>query len=364
MIAPLPPNESQRLQELAQYHILDTLEEQAYDDITFLASQICGVPIATVTFIDEDRQWFKSKIGIASTETPRDMAFCAHAILDPEHLMLVSDASEDARFAKNPLVTSDPNIRFYAGAPLVTPSGAALGTLCVIDQKPRELTEGQLKALSALSRQVVSQLELRKTLDELEKHMRERASYEERLEAYQLRLEGINASLAQDSQTDKLTGISNRRHFDEILAEEHERAQRRERPLSAMLIDVDKFKSFNDTYGHPAGDETLRRVAKLIHDNKRPADYVARYGGEEFVVLLPNTTEEGAVILAERIRKSIQNFAWDIRAITISIGVSTYHGDDKTAEQLLSAADAALYKSKESGRNRVTLGQVALPHSK
>ena len=358
MIAPLPTNETQRLQELAQYHILDTLEEQAYDDITFLASQICGVPIATVTFIDKDRQWFKSKLGITNSETPRDMAFCAHAILDPDHMMLVKDATEDSRFAKNPLVTAEPNIRFYAGAPLVTPSGAAVGTLCVIDKKPRELNEGQLKALSALSRQVVSQLELRKALDELEKHIRERASYEERLEAYQLRLEGINASLAQDSQTDKLTGISNRRHFDEILAEEHERAQRRERPLSALLIDVDKFKSFNDTYGHAAGDETLKRVAKLVYDNKRPSDFVARYGGEEFVVLLPNTTEEGAVILAERIRKAVQNFVWDVRAVTISIGVSTFQGTDETAEKLLKAADAALYESKEGGRNRVTLRQV------
>ena len=358
MIAPLPPNESQRLQELAQYHILDTLEEQAYDDITCLASQICGVPIATVTFIDKDRQWFKSKIGIEDTETSRDIAFCAHAILDPDHLMLVPDASEDARFSKNPLVTSDPKIRFYAGAPLVTPSGAAVGTLCVIDQKPRDLTEGQLKALSALSRQVVSQLELRKALDELEKHMRERASYEERLEAYQLRLEGINASLAQDSQTDKLTNLSNRRHFDEILAEEFERAQRRERPLSALLIDVDKFKSFNDTYGHQAGDETLRSVAKLVHDNKRPSDFVARYGGEEFVVLLPNTNEEGAVILAERIRKAVQNFPWDTRSITISLGVSTYLGGEGTAQQLLSASDSALYKSKELGRNRVSLKAI------
>ncbi len=178
-IAPLPENEARRLDALAQYHILDSIDEQAYDDITFLASQICGVPIALVSFIDKDRQWLKSRIGIDVKETPRDIAFCAHAILDPHHVMQVRDATHDARFSDNPLVTSEPRIRFYAGAPLVTAAGDALGTLCVIDQKPRTLTEGQRRALEALSRQIVAQLELRKALDDLSTHIREQQVYEE-----------------------------------------------------------------------------------------------------------------------------------------------------------------------------------------
>ena len=358
MAAPIPANEEQRLATLSEYHILDTINEQAYDDITFLASQICGVPMAMVTFVDRDRQWFKSKIGVDKTETPRDQAFCAHAILDPDHLMLVPDAMEDSRFINNPLVVIDPKIRFYAGAPLVTPSGAALGTICVIDQKPRELSSAQRDALMALSRQVVAHLELRRTLGMLESHIAERARYEERLEAYQRKLEETNASLSLESLTDKLTNISNRRHFDELLAEEFDRSYRRNRPLSAILIDVDKFKSFNDTYGHSSGDETLKTVARLLEEGKRPSDLVARYGGEEFVVLLPNTAEEGAMILAERIRKVVQNHPWSIRPITISLGVCTYHGKEQTITQFIEAADGALYRSKQGGRNRATLGML------
>ncbi|MDH3249348.1 MAG: GAF domain-containing sensor histidine kinase [Acidimicrobiia bacterium] len=165
--APLPPNEAERLNELRELEILDTLPEATYDSITFLASQICGVPIALVSIVDEDRQWFKSRVGLDATETHRNLAFCAHAINEPEKILIVPDASLDTRFMANPLVTSDPNIRFYAGAPLVTSSGSALGTLCVIDREPRDLSEDQLVSLRALSVQVMALLELRRTVREL-----------------------------------------------------------------------------------------------------------------------------------------------------------------------------------------------------
>lgn len=164
--APIPASEAERLAALRDYEVLDTPPEQAFDDLTALASFICGTPISVVSLIDQNRQWFKSVRGLDTSETSRDAAFCAHAILQDD-VFIVGDATRDSRFAGNPLVTSDPSIRFYAGAPLRTAEGHALGTLCVIDRVPRELTDGQRAALEALSRQVMAQLDLRRHLREM-----------------------------------------------------------------------------------------------------------------------------------------------------------------------------------------------------
>ena len=166
MTAPLPQHEARRLETLRRYDVLDFSPERDFDDLASIASQMCRTPIALITLIDADRQWFKAKIGLTASETPRDLAFCAHAILQPD-LFVVPDATADERFSANPLVTSEPNIRFYAGAPLVTSDGHAVGTICVIDRVPRELTVEQADGLRALSRQVVAQLELRRMLTEL-----------------------------------------------------------------------------------------------------------------------------------------------------------------------------------------------------
>lgn len=168
MTAPIPKNEAKRIKVLWQYEVLDTVPEEVFDELTALASHICGAPIALITLVDENRQWFKSKVGVEINQTGRDVSICAHTILQSD-LLIIPDTTLDDRFKDNPLVTSAPKIRFYAGAPLVTPDGYALGTLCVLDQVPHQLTTDQKQALRVLARHVMTQLELRRHALELGK---------------------------------------------------------------------------------------------------------------------------------------------------------------------------------------------------
>jgi diguanylate cyclase (GGDEF)-like protein len=329
MKAPLPKNEALRISVLHGYGILDTLAEQSYDDIVLLASHICDTPIALISLVDSDRQWFKSKIGVDAAETSRDMSFCAHAILTPDQPLIVPDALEDTRFRDNPLVTEAPNIRFYAGAPLLSPTGEALGSVCVIDRKPRELDEQQVQALQALSRQVTTLLEMRRLVAELE----------------------------MLSTTDALTGLRNRRAFDEKMLDEHQRSARSSRPFSLLLIDIDHFKSYNDDFGHQAGDDALGEVARILQYTVRSYDMAARYGGEEFAVILPNTEKQGAMELAERLRRAVERAEWMNRRITVSVGVATL-AFGQSIPALIEEADRALYTAKEQGRNRIVDADV------
>src|SRR5262249_37905159 len=196
MKPPIPASEKQRLKVLWQYEVLDTVPEEVFDDLTELAARICEAPIAMITLVDEDRQWFKSKVGVTVNETSRDISFCSHAIYESD-LFIVPDATKDERFSHNPLVTSDPKIRFYAGAPLVTPDGYALGTLCVIDKVPRELRPDQKSALRVLARHVMTQLELRRHSHELARAHQQRDQIQKDLEKARAELAEARRELRQ-----------------------------------------------------------------------------------------------------------------------------------------------------------------------
>lgn len=740
MIAPIPATEAERLVALRESQILDTPPDDAYDDLVRLAAQVCGAPIAAVTLVDRDRQWFKSVLGMDARETSRDVALCAHTILQPG-ILVIPDIQADARFADNPFVTAEPSIRFYAGFPLVTPQGHALGSLCVIDRVPRSLTAGEEEALGILARQVASQIELGRRVAVQERLIAEReqsdtlfrsaiesmqegfvlqdrsgaihllnpraaeilgltadqlmgrtyldpewrairpdgtelpgpehpamislrdgvslngviigvqkpgvgliwisintnplwtvgedgpsgvactfaditesrqaeeerarlaaivdssedaimgmtvdgtlASWnagaerlygyaaadvigqhasvlappekrgfladairairrgerQESIEVRRLRrdnvwmdialtfspirnlggeitgvaaigrdvtaqkqaleavrhsearlaeaqriacvgswemdlgtaritwseemyrifefdpaggppnyeglraryhpddlahrdevyaaalaggtsyqldlrlvlpsgqpcwcqavgriirdmrgepvrvvgtamditerkkaeqalkdfagvlefqkaeLETANAELARLATVDGLTGLHNRRAFDERLRDEFERATRYGTALSLLLLDIDHFKQYNDAFGHPEGDEVLRRAGRVLNKGIRETDFVARYGGEEIALILPETDGDGAMVVAERIRLAIATADWDKREVTISVGATTLRLGMNGLEDMLVCADRALYRSKEAGRDRVTHGR-------
>ncbi len=342
-----PDNENARLAALRSYAILDTAPEDAFDDLVRIASAICGVPMASVSLIDRDRQWFKARMGIEAGESSRDSAFCAHAILSPDDVMVVPDALADVRFHDNPLVQGNPNIRFYAGAPLVDTEGHALGTLCVLDNEPKVLSPHQLDALNALSRQVSKLLELRRVSRMLNMQLEDRRWYETQLHDYQQHLESLNADLVEQTRTDPLTGLPNRRAFAAALDE----ALQRGRTCSVALLDIDHFKVVNDTHGHAVGDQVLVEVADQLRSAAGGRGTIARYGGEEFVWLLPDADPVQAELACLHLCQTVR-FASMALPVSISIGLA--HGRlQETRAELLVRADEALYAAKRNGRDRV-----------
>lgn len=359
ILAPPPDNEADRLAALRELNILDTLPEQAYDDITLLASQVCETPIALMTLVDETRQWFKSKVGTDLAGNSREISFCSHAILRPDEMLLVPDTTLDERFVDNPL-TTEAGIRSYAGVPLTTSSGHALGTLCVLHQEPHRLSDDQQRGLRALSRQVIVQLELRRTIAELEAVASARDRYERELEDSRRRLEEQIAIVSRQSITDELTDLPNRRALIDRLGGEAERARRHGTAYSVAMIDVDGFKAFNDTFGHAAGDRALRTLSDILRAETRASDLVGRWGGEEFVAILTDTDADGAARLGERYRRAVEAWQWDRTPITVSVGIAGSAvaaaddaGDD--IDQVVAAADRAMYRAKTEGRNRVVV---------
>ena len=470
-------NELRRIAAVEELRILDTPPEAAFDEAVRLAAFICGTPMSLVVFVDGRRQWFKAKLGVDANETPKEGGFCTHTITQPG-MFVVPDASIHSLFHDHPMVVNPPHLRFYAGVPLRNAEGFALGTLCVMDLVPRELSSLQLDALDMLSRQVASQLELRVKMNTLANVLQDKIRIEEQLRSSNALFEAfmdnsplvgymkneqghmlyynlpfaerfqitrnewigkddyelwpkefaeemqandaavfaggkpvvsdettpspdgkntywrsykfpfINASgqrmvagmsldislekeaelallqsheelhranerLREMSVTDALTGLCNRRGFDERLQQELSTASRYGFNFSMLMIDVDDFKAHNDKFGHDEGDQVLRKIAALLGEGVRLSDVACRYGGEEFAVLLPNTNMAHALMLANRLRRKIENASWDRGPLTVSIGVGTSPQGTLDAAQLIHNTDAALYEAKAQGKNRV-----------
>lgn len=317
LVAPTPFDEKSRIAALRLLDILDTQPEERFDRLTRMAKRLFGVPIASVTLVDTDRQWFKSQVGLTKTETSRDIAFCSHAILG-EEILLVTDALVDVRFVDNPLVVGDPGIRFYAGCPLKV-GQHNLGTLCVIDDKPREFDTDEMQLLRDLAE--MAQREL---------------------------------SAVQLATTDHLTGISNRRGF-EVLAE-HALAvcKRMGRAATLLLFDLNGFKQINDVHGHAEGDRALKTFASALTAAFRESDVIGRLGGDEFAVLLTGASEADAdrvlANLQERLKAAsrIESLGYEVRfsAGTVEIDLEQLSGID----ELLSQADVLMYSNKKAGR--------------
>ncbi|MCE6950952.1 sensor domain-containing diguanylate cyclase [Cereibacter sphaeroides] len=311
--------EAGRLAALQRYEILDTQSEPEFDLITELLRSIYAAPMAAMTLIDADRQWLKSHPGIESNVTPRHDAFC-NCTIQSNQVLQVVDASTDRRFRDNPYVVGPPHIRSYLGAPLTTPDGYNIGSICVMDTIPRDYTQVDRDVLVNLARLTVAQLELR-------------------------------LMATEDPQTTAAT----RRAFLSILRRAMERARGGGQVSSLVTFNLDRFRDINETHGHDFGDVVLSTVARTIRGAIRRGDHLGRLGGEAFGVFLEGASLEAAVQAAERLRLAIEDSRFpghpEVR-VTASFGVAPVSAQHSSAEAWVAAADRLLKIAKVAGRNR------------
>lgn len=317
MIKPeIPNNEAERLHALRTLNILDTSHEERFDRVTRMAKRMFNVSISLVSLVDEDRQWFKSAQGLDATETPRDISFCGHAI-NQEGLFIIPNAIEDERFFDNPLVTAAPNIRFYAGYTLKIREGLKIGTLCLIDQKPRVMSEEDQQLLRDLG-----------------------AMIEQEIKSIQL------------ATLDELTLISNRRGFLTLVEHSLKMCRRNKVAMSFLLFDLNKFKAINDQYGHHEGDFVLTKFAQLMLDTFRDVDVIGRLGGDEFVAMLADSNKEKADEVLARFALAVDQANATLNKpykIEYSVGLEHFEHDTKNSpEEMIKIADAAMYEHKKS----------------
>lgn len=312
----LAKDEHIRVETLRSLDILDTPPEERFDRITRMAKRLFDVPIALVSLIDENRQWFKSNMGLGVKETSRDISFCGHAILSDE-VFIIPNTLQDVRFADNPMVLNEPGIRFYAGCPLKAPNGFNVGTLCIIDRQPRSFSCEDIDALKDLAAMVEREL-----------------------------------AIVQMAIQDELTKLSNRRGFMFFAQNNLQFCKRQAISATLIFMDLDKFKTINDRFGHAEGDLALSVFAKKIECACRESDFYARLGGDEFCIWLANTKKEQAEQLMTRFRLSIEKYNHEAMRgydILFSYGLVEFNADEhNTIETMLAEGDALMYSLKKS----------------
>jgi diguanylate cyclase (GGDEF)-like protein len=314
-----PPDENARISVLHSLNVLDTSSEERFDRLTRVATRLFNVPIALVSLIDTNRQWFKSSSGLSVCDTSRDISFCAHAILSDD-IMYVENALKDERFFDNPLVTGEPKIRFYAGCPLRV-NNFKMGTFCLIDRKPRSFGEEDRKMLRDLA-----------------------GMAEQDLAASRL------------ATTDELTELVNRRGFENYSRQALSFCRRLKRPATLVFFDLNGFKEVNDRFGHAEGDLILKLFADGLRAVFRESDVVARFGGDEFAALLTDTKLAMAELALSRLRDWIERKnRKELHKYQMQFSAGTTEFEPKrhaSIEELLAEADAAMYHERAEGRKK------------
>lgn len=324
---PLPANEAQRLAALRRYEIIDTVPEVDFDVLTRVAFHALNAELAVIGLMNSERLWFKSRIGLRGPHLHRQIAFCAYAIMRPDEPLVVEDMTHDCRFQNNPLVVRPPKLRFYAGLPLVDRNGYVLGAIAVVNTAPRKFDASQRAVLSDLSSLVVAALDSRQRTN----------------------------ILTHVATTDYLTGLANRAQFEKTVTAEISHARRTGQPFSIFYMDLDGFKTINDTFGHAAGDEVLCEVARRMKELIRAEDLLARFGGDEFGLFLRQNDDDSADPLSKRIagavRKPITLASGQVVSVEISIGRAKYTDTVKLLADMLAQADEALYRDKQENKS-------------
>lgn len=336
MTAPIPVDERERLAALRELNLLDTPAEERFDRVTRLACRVFDVPIAVLSLVDADRQWFKSVQGLRLRQTPRSVAFCGHTILGAAAFQ-IPDAHQDDRFRGNPLVTGGPLVRFYAGHPVVGPDGRKVGALAILDRGPRLLGPSQLESLADLAGVVEAELRV------------------SRLSWVQQEMIAETDPVRRQGMIDPLTQSWSRRALLEILTRELTLAARSRNALGAAIVEIDRYPQLLESRGRAEAEAHLAEVSDRVRSALRPYDAAGRVGERQFLVILPGADLARAASALERVRGVLESPRDDAAPSTVSVGVAAWTGGEGSAAGLFERAHRALLRAREEGGNRVRM---------